>query len=74
LRLCHAAGPLIAIGVGVALAPETTAARVADEPGVVVRTLRRPPVRELRLLRARRVRATPGERDLEAGFRSVAQR
>ncbi|HTI32189.1 MAG TPA: LysR family transcriptional regulator [Miltoncostaea sp.] len=67
-----AAGRLIGAGLGVALAPERTAARVAREPGVVARPLADAPSRELRLVRSPRTRRTPVERDLEADLLEAA--
>ena len=67
-------GRLIGIGLGVALAPESTAVRLAQDPAVVARTLADMPVRELRLIRAPRARRTPVERDLEAHLREAARR
>jgi DNA-binding transcriptional LysR family regulator len=70
----HAAGRLIGLGLGVALAPERTGAHVAREPGVVARPLSDAPARELRLLRPPRARRTPAEADLEARLREAAGR
>lgn len=69
----HAAGGLIAIGRGVSLAPESTAARLAREPGVVAMPLADAPLRELRLIRPARVHRTPAGRDLEANLREAAE-
>lgn len=68
----HAAERLIAIGVGVALAPAGTGMRLAREPGVVAKPLADVPVRELRLIRAPRARQSPAERDLETELRAAA--
>jgi DNA-binding transcriptional LysR family regulator len=68
----HAAGELISIGLGVALAPERTAARVARESAVIAKPLADIPVRELRLLKPLRARRTPAERDLERHLREAA--
>jgi DNA-binding transcriptional LysR family regulator len=68
----HAAGRLIAIGLGVALAPASTAERLAREAGVVARPLADGPVRELRLIRSPHTRRTPAERDLEAHLHEAA--
>ncbi len=68
----HAAERLIAIGVGVALAPASTGMRLEREPGVVAKPLADVPVRELRLIRAPRARQTPAERDLETELRAAA--
>lgn len=70
----HAAGSLIAIGLGVALAPESTAARLALDPRVVGKALADVPVRELRLITPPRAHRTPAERDLELNLREAARR
>jgi DNA-binding transcriptional LysR family regulator len=70
----HAAEQLIAIGVGVALAPASTGTRLEREPGVVAKPLTDVPVRELRLIRAPRTRRTPAERELETELRAAASR
>jgi DNA-binding transcriptional LysR family regulator len=68
----HAAERLIAIGLGVALAPETTGARLARERGIRAEQLRERPVRELRLISATRTRRPSVERELEACLRESA--
>ena len=70
----HAASRLIAIGVGLALAPESTAARLARERGVVAKTLAGVPTRELRLITPPRARRTPADRDLEAKLLEAARK
>ena len=67
----HASAPLIAAGLGVALAPRSTAAGL---PGVATRELAGAPERELVLIRAPRARATPVERDLERLLRATSSR
>ena len=58
-------------GLGVALAPRSTAAALA---GVATRELAGAPERELVLIRAPRARATPVERDLERLLRATSSR
>lgn len=69
----HAAGPLIAAGLGVALAPRSAGARLCSDSAVVVRSLGEAPERELVLVRARR-EATPVEGDLERELRRATAR
>ncbi len=63
---------LVGIGVGVALAPRATAARLARQSSAVARPLDDEPARELRLLQAPRARRTLVERDLESCLRRAA--
>jgi DNA-binding transcriptional LysR family regulator len=63
---------LIAAGLGVALAPRATAARLGRRAGVVARALTGAPERELRLIRPPRARRTAVERDLERHLRELA--
>jgi len=65
---------LIATGLGVALAPRGTAARLGRRAGVVARAVAGAPQRELLLIRPPRPRRTPVERDLERHLRDAATR
>lgn len=69
----HAAARLVAAGVGVALAPQSTAGRLAHEPAVTARALADVPLRELRLIKPARAQRTPAERDLEANLHACAE-
>jgi DNA-binding transcriptional LysR family regulator len=68
----HAAERLVGIGLGVALAPQSTAARLALGHQVVARDLADAPVRELCLVRAPRSRPTPAVRALAAALSEAA--
>jgi DNA-binding transcriptional LysR family regulator len=68
----HAAERLIAIGLALALAPQSTGARLARHPDLVAKPLTKAPVRELRLITPARPRRTPVERELEAHLHDAA--
>jgi DNA-binding transcriptional LysR family regulator len=68
----HAAARLIAIGLGVALAPQSTATQLGQDPSVVAKRLKGTPTRELRLITPPRARRTGAERDLEGNLREAA--
>ena len=68
----HAAARLIAIGLGVALAPQSTATQLGQDPSIVAKTLKATPTRELRLITPPRAHRTAAERDLEANLREAA--
>jgi DNA-binding transcriptional LysR family regulator len=70
----HAAERLIASGLGVALAPASTAAQLAGGPGVLAKPLADVPIRELWLMTPPRAHRTPAERDLELHLRRAASR
>lgn len=70
----HAAQTLIAIGLGVALAPKSTAVHLVRDPRVLAKELADVPIRELRLITPPRAHRTPAERDLELNLREAAKR
>ncbi len=69
----EAAGRLIAIGVGLALAPEGIARRLTSTDAVVGRPLAEDPMRELRLIVSTRRHRTAVERELAGHLREAAR-